>query len=253
MPAVSLLEAFWWGTVAASGVFAGALMGVYTRLTHTAIATTMALGAGMLLAAASVELASESVVEEPVGGIIALLAGAVSFSLANAYLATRGAKHRKRCGECVSQPREGEHPGSGTAIALGTAMDAVPESLVLGLSLNLHGPETALIAAIAIGNLPEAMSGAAGMHRAERSSRWILGIWCGVAIGTAVLTGTGFILTGVLSKWWALLLQAFGAGALLAMVTETLIPEAVQNSPRFSGIAAAAGFAALLLLTTLTH
>jgi ZIP family zinc transporter len=110
MPAVSLLEAFWWGTVAASGVFAGALMGVYTHLTHTAIAATMTLGAGMLLAAASVELASESVVEEPVGGIIALLAGAVSFSLANAYLATRGAKHRKRCGECVSQPREGEHP-----------------------------------------------------------------------------------------------------------------------------------------------
>jgi hypothetical protein len=80
--------------------------------------------------------------------------GAVGFSWANSVLSSVGAEDRKRCGVCVSQPSEASNPGSGNAIALGTAMDAIPEALVLGLTLKTHGPEAALIAAIALGNLP---------------------------------------------------------------------------------------------------
>ena len=56
-------------------------------------------------------------------------------------------------------------------------MDAIPEALVLGLTLKTHRPEAALIAAIALGNLPEAISGSAGMEAAGRSVKWILGVW----------------------------------------------------------------------------
>ena len=65
-----------------------------------------------------------------VGGIVA---GAATFSIANAALVT--AKDRKRCGECKPQPSEADAPGSGTSIALGTALDAVPEALILGVTL----------------------------------------------------------------------------------------------------------------------
>lgn len=66
-----------------------------------------------------------------------------------------------RRGQCVAQPSEVDVPNSGLAIAMGTAMDAVPEAIVLGLSLHAHGPNAALIAAITLGNLPEAMSASA--------------------------------------------------------------------------------------------
>ena len=71
-------------------------------------------------------------------------------------------------------------------------MDAIPEALVLGLTLKTHGLEAALIAAIALGNLPEAISGSAGMKDAGRSVKWILGVWGTVAFSTVVLTGAAF-------------------------------------------------------------
>jgi zinc transporter, ZIP family len=240
-----------WGALAASGIVAGALLGVFARLSHSAIARAMAVGAGLLLGAATVELAADVIEAEPYLGMLVLLLGAAGFSVGNACLAGRGAQHRKRCGECVAQPSEAEMPNSGLAIALGTAMDAVPEALVLGLVLHSQGPDAALIAAIALGNLPEAMSASAGMRAAKRSVPWILRLWMLIAVATTVLTGAGFALAGVLTERSALLLQAFGAGALVAMVSETLLPEAVHKGPAYSGLITAIGFAALLLLTVL--
>jgi len=48
-------------------------------------------------------------------------------------------------------------------------------------------------------------------------------------------------------------LQAFGAGALLAMTAETMIPEAFHDSPRFSGLLTAFGFGLLLLVDATTR
>ena len=151
----------------------------------------------------------------------------------------------------MAQPSEAEMPNSGLAIAMGTAMDAVPEALVLGLVLHAHGPDAALIAAITLGNLPEAMSASAGMRAANRSAFWILRLWILIAVATALLTGAGFALAGVLTEDTALLLR-LGAGALLAMVSETLLPEAAHEGPGYSGLVTAIGFAALLLLTVLS-
>lgn len=238
-----------WGTVSVSGIIVGALIGIFAPLTHRAIAATMAVAAGLLLAAATVELAAEAIklTSSVATGLIALMIGALGFSWANAFLSSAGAGDRKRCGECVAQPAESASPGSGNAIALGTAMDAIPEALVLGLTLKTHGPEMALIAAITLGNLPEAISGSAGMQGAGRSVKWILGVWGTVAACTVALTGAGFWLAGGLSQSLVAALQLFGAGALIAMVTETIIPEAVHGTPKFAGTIAAAGFAALLL------
>jgi ZIP family zinc transporter len=250
---ISLPCALFWGAIAVSGIIIGALIGIFAPLTHRAIAATMAVAAGLLLAAATVELAAEAITVTPslAGGFAALMIGAIGFSWVNSILSSVGAGDRKRCGECVAQPSETSNPGSGNAIALGTAMDAIPEALVLGLTLKTHGLEAALIAAIALGNLPEAISGSAGMKDAGRSVKWILGVWGTVAVSTVVLTGAGFWVAGNLSQSLTAALQLFGAGALIAMVTETIIPEAVHGTPKFAGTIAAAGFAALLLFGVL--
>jgi ZIP family zinc transporter len=49
------------------------------------------------------------------------------------------------------------------------------------------------------------------------------------------------------------MLKAYGAGALIAMAAETMIPEAFHNGPRYSGLLAAAGFAALILFGELAR
>jgi ZIP family zinc transporter len=238
-----------WGTLSSVGLVVGAVVGAFSRLSHHAIALTMSVGAGLLIAAASLELATEAIrVAGPLPTISSLLLGAAIMSAANVLLAHLGAANRKRCGECTQQPSEAQQPGSGFAIALGTAMDSAPEALVLGLTLRQGALPLELLIAIAVGNLPEGLSGAAGMRSAGRSYRYILLLWSTIAMGAAVATAAGYVAFGYLGQSWAPYLQAFGAGALLAMTAETMIPEAFHNSPRFSGFLAAIGFCVVLLI-----
>jgi zinc transporter, ZIP family len=244
--------AFFWGAAAASGVLVGAILGLFTHLGHRAIAATMSLGAGVLLSVASIEIASEALMlASPVSTVGGIIAGAATFSLANAALIV--ANDRKRCGECKRQPSEVDAPGSGASIALGTALDAVPEALILGVTLRAGGPDPALLVALVLSNLPEALSGTAGMRLASRSSTYVLSLWSGVVLATAAATALAFYFLSDLGPDATAVLKAYGAGALIAMAAETMIPEAFHNGPRYSGILAATGFAALTLVGALAR
>ncbi|HVG20781.1 MAG TPA: hypothetical protein VNI02_17170 [Blastocatellia bacterium] len=114
------LQAAGWGAMSASGLLIGAAGGYYTPLQHTAIARAMTFAAGVLLAVVAVDLVINA------RGAVSLhwtvtgmLCGAAVFSSVNWLLSRRGARHRKRCGECVQQPEEEQQPGSGLAIAAG--------------------------------------------------------------------------------------------------------------------------------------
>jgi ZIP family zinc transporter len=243
-----------WGAVSCVGLLAGAIAGSFFRMPHHAIAMAMSVGAGLLLAGVSLKVAADAIqTAGPVAAALSLLLGAAVFSAGNALLARFGAAHRKRCGECIQQPVETQQPGSGVAIALGNALDAAPEAIVLGIVLGDRVFPLALVFAFSVGNLPEALSSAAGMRIAGRSYRYILLLWSAIAIGASVAIAAGYVGFGSLSEAWPPRLQAFGAGALLAMTAETMIPEAFHNSPRFSGLLAAFGFGLLLLVDATTR
>ena len=238
-----------WGAVSYVGLLVGALAGSFSRIRHHAIAMTMSVGAGLLLAGASLKVAADAIrIAGPVAAALLMVVGAAVFSTSNALLSRFGAAHRKRCGECVQQPTESQQPGSGVAIAFGNVLDAVPEAIVLGITLRDRVIPFALVFALSVGNFPEALSSAAGMRVAGRSYSYILLVWSAIAIGAAVAIATGYVGFGSLGEAWPPRLQAFGAGALLAMTAETMIPEAFHNSPRFSGLLAAFGFGLLLLV-----
>ena len=244
--------AFSWGVAAASGALVGGILGLMTQLRHRAIAAFMSLGAGVLLSAASFKVASEALtVAGAVSTTCGMIGGAATFSIANAALLA--ARDRKRCGECKPQPSETDAPGSGTSIALGTALDAVPEALVLGVALRAGGPDLALVFALALANVPEALSGTAGMRLASRSSTYVLSLWGGTTLGTAATTAIAFYSLSDLGPHAIAMLKAYGAGALIAMTAESMIPEAFHNGPRYSGVLAAAGFAALILVGELAR
>jgi zinc transporter, ZIP family len=237
------------GAVSSVGLLVGAIAGSFSRMRHHSIAMAMSVGAGLLLAGASLKLAADAMrIAGPVAAALSLLLGAAVFSASNALLARFGAAHRKRCGDCIQQPVESQQPGSGVAIALGNALDAVPEAMVLGIALWDRVVPLALVIAFSVGNFPVALSSTAGMRAAGRSHTYIFLLWSAIAIGTAVAIAAGYLAFGSLSEAWSPRLRAFGAGALLAMTAETMIPEAFHNSPRFSGFLAAVGFGLLLLV-----
>ena len=242
------------GAVPSVGLLVGAIAGSFSRMPHQRIAMAMSVGAGLLLAGVSLKVAADAIrIAGPIAAALSLVLGAAVFSAINALLARFGAAHRKRCGDCVQQPAESQQPGSGIAIALGNALDAVPEAMVLGLALRDPVVPLTLVIAFSVGNLPVALSGTAGMRAAGRRYSYILLIWSAVAIGAAVAIVAGYVGFGSLSPAWPPRLQAFGAGALLAMAAETMIPEAFHNSPRFSGLLAAFGFGLLLLVDATTR
>jgi ZIP family zinc transporter len=242
------------GAVSSVGVLVGAIAGLFSRVQHHPIAMAMSVGAGLLLAGASLKVTTDAIqVAGPMAATLSLLSGAAAFSATNALLARYGAAHRKRCGECVQQPTESQQPGSGAAIALGNALDAAPEAIVLGMALRHPVVPITLVIAFSIGNLPAAFSSTVGMRAAGRSYRYILLLWSATALGGAAAVGIGYVLIGALGEAWPPRLEAFGAGALLAMTAETMIPEAFHNSPRFSGLLATLGFGLLLLVEATTR
>jgi len=249
------LGAAGWGLLSASGLLIGAVGGYYAALPHTAIARAMTFASGVLLAVVAVDpVINARGAASLHWTVIGLLCGAAVFSSVNWLLSRRGAQHRKRCGECVEQPEEEQQPGSGLAIAAGTFLDGVPEGVVLGLSVLHHGaPGLGTVAAFFLANIPEALSSSAGMRRAGRSSRYVFGLWIGItltiglaaAVAAVVLRGTGPAVRGTV--------EAFAAGAILALVSETMIPEAFHESPQFNGLLVVIGFVALLVLLALGH
>ena len=249
------LQAAGWGLLSASGQLIGAAGGYYAPLRHTTVARAMTFAAGVLLAVVAADLVITARGAASLHWtVVGLLGGAAVFSSVNWLLSRRGAQHRKRCGECVEQPDEERQPGSGLAIAAGTFLDGVPEGVVLGLGVLHHGgPGLGTVAAFFLANIPEALSSSAGMRQAGRSARYVFGVSIGItlmvglaaAVPGLVLRGTGPAVRGTA--------EAFAAGAILALVSETMIPEAVHGSPQFNGLLVVVGFVALLILLALSH
>jgi ZIP family zinc transporter len=73
---------------------------------------------------------------------------------------------------------------------MGTVLDLIPESMVLGLETVRSGaPAAASLVAFFLGNVPEALSGSAGMVTAGRTKTYVAAIWVGASILGALAAG----------------------------------------------------------------
>jgi ZIP family zinc transporter len=148
------------------------------------------------------------------------------------------------------QPTAAQDAGSGMAIAVGALLDGVPESIVIGLSmLGGHGVSFVAVVAIFLSNLPEALSSAAGMKRAGRSAGFIFGIWGGIALASGVAALLGYAVFSDSSPEVVAATMAVAAGAVLAMLVDTMIPEAFEQTHDFAGLITVAGFLAAFALS----
>ena len=250
MPIV--LQAGLWGLLSASGLVIGAAIavGLYERLSHRVIAAVMGFGGGVLIAVLSMDLMEKAFTAGgPLAAVSGLLLGAFVFSALNWRLARQGAKHRNRCGGCVEQPSETEHKGSGLAIALGAILDGVPESMVIGLSL-LGGGKigVGLVAGFFLANVPQGLSSASGMKKAGRSNSYIFLVWTGIMLVSGLAAALGAFSLGSAGTALPAVILAFAAGGVLAMLAESMIPEAFEDAQPFIGLITVLGFLAAFLI-----
>jgi zinc transporter, ZIP family len=236
------LEAGLWGLLGGGALVLGALVAWFVRVPQTVIASVMAFGSGVLISAVAFDLMAEAA---ETGGLtataIGFVGGALAYVGANAALARRGARHRKRSGE--QQPSEDEQSGSGAAIAVGALLDGVPESVVLGVGLLSGGGVSAsVLAAVFISNVPEGLSSAAGMKRNGRSARYVFGVWGAIALASGLAAFLGYAALGGAPPEVIAVITAVAAGAILTMIADTMIPEAFEHTRTWTGVITTLGF-----------
>lgn len=241
---LSLLAAFW-GGVAGGALLIGSLMGYYLPMRQRSVAAVMAFGSGVLISALSFELMEEAYAKGGFGATaLGFLGGALIYTLANLCVGLYGAKHRKRSGN-----QQAQEDGSGAAIAIGALIDGIPESVVIGLSLlGGQGVSAVAVAAVFISNIPEGLSSSAGMKRAGRSRAYIFGIWISIAVLSAVAALCGCLFFEGAPPAMISAAMAVAAGAILAMVADTMIPEAFAEAHNFAGFITVLGFLAAFAL-----
>lgn len=232
-----MLEALLYGAVASSALLAGGSLGAVWRPPESVLAVALAFASGALITAVSFDLFEESVQS---GGLLrsglGLLAGAATFVVVDTLL---------------DRYLEGSASVSGFAILAAVTLDGVPENLALGVSLIQGGGSLTLLAAIFASNFPEALGGAAGMRQSGRSRSFAAVTWAltGVLLAVSVVAGYSG-LSGAEAGTLALL-QSFAAGAVIASLADTLMPDAYRNGGPWIAFATSAGFFASFVLANL--
>jgi ZIP family zinc transporter len=232
-------EAFLWGLVASSSLLIGGLVALRFSIDRLVLGLVMAFGAGVLLSAVSFELVEEAFAESGLLRDVALglFAGCAVFSLGDALIDRLGGADRKRI--------DGEQAvGSPLAIVLGIVLDGIPESAVIGLTLLEGGAvSVAMLVAVFLSNLPEAVAATSGLVDSGWRRDRILELWLGVMAvsGLAALAGYG-LFDGASPSAVAFVL-AFAGGAILTMLADTMMPEAFAHGGKLAGVMTTVGFA----------
>ncbi len=242
-----MAAAIGWGALAASSLVIGALLSFAHRWSPRQIGLVLAFGAGALISAVSFELAQEGL---EVGGAgvtgIGLGVGALTYFALDGLIARRFSTGRGRRGRSGSS-------NDGTALALGAFLDGIPEQAVLGISLAAgNGVSVALLTAIFVSNLPEAMGSADAMRKAGRARGTILRLWLIVAVICTLAAVAGYAAADAVSGDLRAAIDGFAAGALLVMLIDSMIPDARAEAGRTAGLVTVLGFALAAGLSSLS-
>ena len=234
-----MLEALGWGAFASSSLVIGGLIALRFRVGRLVLGLVLGFGAGVLLSAVAFELVEEAFRTSGLLTDVAmgLFAGCATFSIGDAVIDRLGGADRKR----MEGAKEG---GSALAIVLGIVLDGIPESAVLGLTLlEGSGVSVAMLAAVFLSNLPEAVAATSGLAASGWRGSRVLLLWAGVVLVSGLAAVAGYGLFDGASPSAVAFVLAFAGGAILTMLADTMMPEAFEKGGRWVGVVTTLGFA----------
>lgn len=240
-----MIEAIFWSALATTTLLIGMVLAYRNLVGPRWTGLIMAFGAGAIISAAAYQLVLGSVVEAQSTFLmgIGMAVGALTFYFADKWVDGMGGENRLDIDG-------GQAGGSGTGILLGSLLDGVPESLVLGLSL-VHSPQVsiAFIFAVAISNIPQGLGGTAGMLSSGWARSKITKLWLAVCVFSILAAMLGYGLAQIFPGVTGATIDAFAAGALFVMLTDSMIPESFEHGGRETGLFLVLGFGIALMMT----
>jgi ZIP family zinc transporter len=256
-----VLEAGLWAALGQSALLVGALLvRRFPTLTEPRwLGLVMAFGAGALISAITTDLVQPSYIEAgraPTG--FGLLLGAVGYYGVTTWLDARA--EREDPEEPVDEAEEvaggSALPGGADATAarnltVGMVLDGIPESIAIGLTLLGGAVSVALVGAVFLANLPEAVGVAAALMAGGIGLRRVLLRFAAIVVVGFVSALLGYAILHPTDATAIAVIQSVAAGAMVVVVVNEMVPIAVRGAGRRSGLAAAAGFALAAFLTTL--
>jgi zinc transporter, ZIP family len=230
---------------------------VLLKLPERVGAIVTSFGGGVLLAAVAFELVPEA--DEGAGTTITalgLLAGTLVYVGADAWLsrdaamkAMRRSGHAAAAGRPMTMPADHAEAARGESIAAGLFVDGVPESLALGLTIAGGEIGLALLVGIVVGNVVEAYGAAQPIAAGGHTKRFALGLLGGIGLALACATILGGTVLADASSDLVGGAQALAAGAVLAVVSISIIPYAFSEVSSRVATATVLGFLGGYLLS----
>jgi zinc transporter, ZIP family len=233
--------AFGWGLLSASSLVIGSVIALRIRIPVRVIGLIMGFGAGVLISAVAFDLVDEAAAKSTGDGalVAGLFSGCLVFFIGDRLIDRLGGGDRK-------DPTGAEEEGGSSplSIVLGTVLDGIPESLVIGLTIFEGGAVgAAYLAAVFISNLPESISSTSGLLSSGWVKSRILWMWIAIAVVSALASLTGYGLFQDSSPGVVAFVLTFAAGAILTMLANTMMPEAFEHGGKWVGIMVTLGFA----------
>jgi ZIP family zinc transporter len=243
-----MISAFLWGMFAASSLFIGGLLAFWFRISDKMLGLIMAFGSGVLISAVAFELAHESVELSHGSGMapLGLFAGAMVFFVGDWLISHLGGEDRKAIGAAHANEL-------GLPITLGIVLDGVPESIVIGLSLlGGHTVNLAMLMAVFLSNVPEAIAATTGLSAGGWSRVRIMRLWLLMAVVCGAASLAGVVLLANVSNATQAFINMFAGGAILVMLADTMIPEAFEHGGKLAGLVNVMGFALAAYVSTIS-
>ena len=224
--------------IVSSAFLIGAILSIFIKYPERIRADLAALSAGIFFSTISFSLIDDALKEGSfITMAVGFIIGAIVFSVINRIIQRSNSKIKYK------------NINSSKTVILGTFLDSFPESIFIGviIALNLQGLMAAVLA-LFIGNLTATMEGAKRMVDVSKRKSYVLKPWFYIFVIVTIGGPLGWYLEKPLNPEQLSMIISFAAGALMAFITEELIPQAYKRVELHIGLSASFGFIIALAL-----
>jgi ZIP family zinc transporter len=224
----------------------GVIIGTSLKISQKMIAAIMAFGSGVLICALTFGLMEEAFKH---GGfdavIIGFLLGGLVFISGDFLIHRIGGRNHKGKAHFKSTRET-----NGKVIVLGSLLDGIPESIALGVALlSQKGIGLLMLVAIFLSNLPESLSSIDDLQREGFPKKRIYLIWSIVSVCVAASVVLSFLFLKKLDLNSLGMIESFASGAILAMLADSMMPEAYEDGGFLIGFLTMLGFLTAFILS----